>query len=112
MLAELLNNAIKYAPGARITTTVRRQHAHTVIEIADSGPGLDPGQLPHLTARFWRAPEHALIRGTGMGLAIVAKLAAANGGTLLLDGNRPHGLRARLSFHVAPRPTDQSPGND
>ncbi|RAX47402.1 sensor histidine kinase [Arthrobacter sp. AQ5-05] len=98
MLGELLNNAIKYAPGAEITAEVLQVGSRIIVEIADNGPGLAPAQLAAATTRFWRAPEHASIRGTGMGMTIVDKLATANGGHLVLGSNKPHGLRARIVF--------------
>jgi signal transduction histidine kinase len=102
MLGELLNNAIKYAPGAQITASVRTRGSATLIEIADTGPGLEPEQLSAATTRFWRAPEHSSIRGTGMGMTIVDRLATANGGRLVLGPNEPNGLRARIEFDAAP----------
>ena len=105
MLGELLNNAIKYAPGTEITAEVLQVGSRIILEIADAGPGLAPAQLAAATTRVWRAPEHASIRGTGMGMTIVDKLATANGGHLVLGSNKPHGLRARIVFDaVAPGP--------
>ncbi|GAA1495475.1 sensor histidine kinase [Paeniglutamicibacter kerguelensis] len=105
MIGELLTNAIKYAAGATITAAVRTEAGHTVIEIADHGPGLAADQLAAATTRFWRAPGHSGIRGSGMGMTIVDKLAEANGGRLVLGEQFPHGLRVRLEFdriHVSP----------
>ncbi|WP_411731539.1 sensor histidine kinase [Paeniglutamicibacter sp.] len=107
MVGELLNNAVKYAGGSDITASVRREGPRTLIEIADAGPGLDAAQLAAATTRFWRAPEHSSIRGTGMGMTIVDKLATANGGRLVLEPNEPHGLRARLEFDKAPTVPEQ-----
>ena len=98
MLGELLNNALKYAPGTEITATLLRVGPRIIIEIADSGPGLEPAQLAAATTRFWRSPDHTSIRGTGMGMTIVDKLATANGAHLVLGSNKPTGLRARIVF--------------
>lgn len=106
MLGELLTNAIKYARGADITAALHREADTVILEIADAGPGLGDEQLAQATTRFWRAAEHAGIRGTGMGLTIVAQLALANGGKLALLGNHPHGLRARLEFDAVPEPRE------
>ena len=110
MSGELLNNAIKYAPGAEITASVRREGSHTLLEVADTGPGLGTDQLAAATTRFWRAPEHSAIRGTGMGMTIVDKLATANGGRLVLAPNEPHGLRARIDFDTARAVPDPGQG--
>lgn len=102
MIGELLNNAIKYAPGAAITATLRITAGNTIIEITDAGPGLSTAQLANATTRFWRAEQHASLRGTGMGMTIVEKLATANGARLNLSANQPHGLRASLTFDTPP----------
>jgi signal transduction histidine kinase len=98
MVGELLNNAIKYAPGARVTVAIRLLPATTEIEIADDGPGLTPEDRAAALGRFWRSPRHRDIRGNGLGMTIVQQLAEANGGKLVLAGRKPHGLIARLEF--------------
>ncbi|GAA4361242.1 sensor histidine kinase [Paeniglutamicibacter cryotolerans] len=98
MVGELLNNAIKYAAGSDITAAIQLSNGRTAIEIADHGTGLPSEQRAAATTRFWRAPEHQGIRGTGMGLTIVERLAEANGARLALSENHPHGLLARIEF--------------
>lgn len=110
MVGELLDNAIKYAPGAEITASVHRRGTRTRIEVRDTGPGLGKEQLAAATTRFWRAPEHSAIRGTGMGMTIVDKLATANGGRLVLGPNEPRGLRAGIEFDLAPASPDERRG--
>jgi signal transduction histidine kinase len=98
MVGELLTNAIKYAPGARISVAVRRIPGAAIIEVSDDGPGLSADERATAMTRFWRAPQHRGIRGTGLGMTIVDKLAAANGGRLLLSERSPHGLVARIEL--------------
>lgn len=106
MVGELLTNAIKYAPAANITVALRVRPGAAVIEVADDGPGLSSEERDRATTRFWRSPRHREIRGNGLGMTIVDKLAGANGARLLLAERSPHGLVARLEF---PLPTS-SPG--
>lgn len=103
MVGELLNNAIKYAPGARISVATLERHGMVTIEVTDDGPGLSADERSAATSRFWRSPQHRAIRGTGLGMTIVDKLAGANGGWLVLAEASPHGLIARLEF---PRAAD------
>jgi signal transduction histidine kinase len=98
MVGELINNAIKYAAGARISVAVRVRPDAVAVEISDDGPGLSAEERLAATNRFWRAPEHREIRGNGLGMTIVDKLAGANGGRLLLAETSPHGLTARIEF--------------
>jgi signal transduction histidine kinase len=98
MVGELLANAIKYAPAARITVATKRTQGGLAVEISDDGPGLSAEQRAASTTRFWRAPQHSRIAGNGLGMTIVDRLAHANGGALVLEGREPHGLTARLEF--------------
>ncbi|MFC9352700.1 ATP-binding protein [Arthrobacter sp. NPDC057013] len=101
MVGELITNAIKYAPGAAITVGARPLGGSVVVEVSDDGPGLPPEELAAAATRFWRSPRHAGIRGTGLGMTIVDRLAGANGGRLTLRGRDPHGLLALLEFPAA-----------
>jgi signal transduction histidine kinase len=101
MVGELLNNAIKYAAGGHISLAVRVRPGALAIEVSDDGPGLSPEERAAATGRFWRSPRHREIRGNGLGMTIVDKLAGANGGRLLLAEGSPHGLVARLEFPQA-----------
>lgn len=100
MVAELLSNALKYAPGATVTAAVRAGRGAVSVEISDDGPGLSAQELALAATRFWRSPRHAGIRGTGLGMTIVGELAAANGGRLVLAPVDPHGLSATLEVPV------------
>lgn len=108
MVGELLNNAIKYAPGAHISVAVRRRPGAAVVEVSDDGPGLSADERAAATTRFWRSPRNREIRGNGLGMTIVDKLAGANGGRLLLAERPPHGLIAGLEFPSSPA----SPGQE
>lgn len=103
MAGELLNNAVKYAGRARISVAVRNLGATVVIEVSDDGPGLSSEERASATQRFWRSPKHRDVRGNGLGMTIVEKLAAANGGRLLLREAHPHGLAAFLEFPRVPK---------
>ncbi|WP_120522321.1 sensor histidine kinase [Arthrobacter celericrescens] len=98
MVDELLANAIKYAPGSTVTVALNRRDGAVSIEVSDGGPGLSAEDRAAATSRFWRSPEHLGVRGTGLGMTIVDRLAKANGGRLVLEENSGGGLRARLEF--------------
>jgi signal transduction histidine kinase len=110
MVGELVNNALKYAAGARISLAVRARPDAIDIEISDDGPGLSADELPAVTNRFWRSPRHRGIRGNGLGMTIVDRLAGANGGRLQLSVASPHGLVARIAFpRAVPEPGEEGP---
>jgi signal transduction histidine kinase len=81
----LMTNAVKFTPsGGEIAAVVWRGGAQAVIEIRDSGEGIDAAFLPHVFEPFRqsdssRAHQH---KGLGLGLSIVKYLVEAHGGTV------------------------------
>jgi two-component system sensor histidine kinase BaeS len=89
IVANLVENALKYAR-AHVTVGVSSQNGTLEVRVDDDGPGIDPGDLPHVFERLYtsRAVPGRKV-GTGLGLAIVHELSAAMGGTTAvraLDG--------------------------
>ena len=79
----LLDNAAKYAPDlAAAEVVLRREGERAVLEVRDRGPGIDPGDLPHVFETFFRGPGASGTPGTGLGLAIVRQIAEAHGGSV------------------------------
>jgi PAS domain S-box-containing protein len=84
----LLTNAIKFTPErGRVTLAVRRDGADVVVEVRDTGQGIDPEFLPHVFDRFTQA-DGSTSRchgGLGLGLAIVRQLVEMHGGRVTAD---------------------------
>jgi two-component system, OmpR family, phosphate regulon sensor histidine kinase PhoR len=86
ILANLLDNAIKYTPeGGRIEVGAARQAGNgqrVEIFVRDNGPGIPAEELPRLFERFYRVDKARSreLGGTGLGLAIVKHLVQAQGG--------------------------------
>ncbi|HET9079285.1 MAG TPA: HAMP domain-containing sensor histidine kinase, partial [Trebonia sp.] len=79
----LLTNAVKYTPpGGQVTVTTRADVTAARLTVADTGPGIPAADLPHVFERFWRGSGARARSGTGIGLAVVAELAAAHGGSV------------------------------
>ncbi|MDX8056247.1 ATP-binding protein [Lentzea sp. BCCO 10_0798] len=74
--------------------------SEAVITVSDTGPGIAPGDLPHVFDRFWRADRSRTRHtgGGGLGLPIVRHLVEAHGGTVTAQSPRtvriPRGLEA------------------
>jgi len=108
MLDNLLDNALRVAPpGTPVTLAARRDGAEVVLWVADRGPGMSPAERAHAFERFWttRAGEG----GTGLGLAVVDRLARACGGRAGLHEGAGGGLVAEVRLPAAgssapPRP--------
>ncbi|MHB8631900.1 MAG: sensor histidine kinase, partial [Candidatus Limnocylindria bacterium] len=85
ILLNLIDNAIKYAPGSTPITLVAHAAAagSVQIEVVDRGPGIDPDEQRLIFDRFYRGKQHASATGgTGIGLAISTALVERQGGTL------------------------------
>ena len=83
LLANLVDNAIKYTPDhGTITLSLFRGDSWARMEVTDTGIGIAPDHLPYIFDRFYRV-DKARSRasgGTGLGLAIVKGIAEQHGG--------------------------------
>lgn len=104
VLANLLDNAIKYTPeGGQITVTARRispsraEAPRTSIEltVTDTGIGIPEQDRPRVFERFYRVDKARSreLGGTGLGLAIVRHIVEGHGGQVWVEGNMPTGSR-------------------
>jgi two-component system sensor histidine kinase MprB len=94
-VANLVDNALKFSPnGAAVDVTVRG----ATVEVADRGPGIDADDRTRVFDRFYRATSARTLPGSGLGLSIVAQIAALHGGTVTLDPRDGGGTVARLTF--------------
>ncbi|MEW6567524.1 MAG: ATP-binding protein [Chloroflexota bacterium] len=87
VVANLLDNAIKYTPpGGRVAVRARSEEEQVILEIADTGPGIPPADQPYLFDKFFRAsnvpPE---VSGAGLGLSIVKSIVDNHGGRIWVD---------------------------
>jgi two-component system, OmpR family, sensor kinase len=80
-LANLAVNAVRHTPaGTPIEVSARQQGDQAVVSIRDHGPGLAAEDQAHVFDRFWQADTARVGAGVGLGLAIVAGIAAEHGG--------------------------------
>jgi signal transduction histidine kinase len=98
-LANLLDNALKYAGGGYLAVRVFRADARAILEVADSGPGIPEADREAVFDRFVRLEPSRSTPGNGLGLSLVRAVAHRYHGTVMLADNRP-GLRVRLEFPV------------
>jgi two-component system, OmpR family, sensor histidine kinase BaeS len=82
-VGNLVSNAVRHTqPGGKVTLRSRRTGETVLIEVADTGSGIGPEDLPRVFDRFWRAEQSRSRRtgGSGLGLAIVRQLVEAHDG--------------------------------
>jgi hypothetical protein len=109
VLDNVIDNALRYAPPGSTVHVAGRPVAASpargtppmvAVEVRDHGPGFPPGFLPHAFERFQRA-DPARSRadgGAGLGLAIVASLTRAHGGTVQVGNHPDGGAWIRIEF--------------
>ena len=104
----LVDNALRYAgEGARIEVRLARSGSGCTLTVADDGPGVAPALRSQLSARFVRGEVED--EGCGLGLSIVARIAALSHAQLELGDGLPraggHGFAATLRFSEAAIPS-------
>lgn len=98
ILANLLDNAVRYGGGQPVTITQRCEHDRCVVSVADRGPGIPEAEQDAVFRPFHRL-EHSRndkTGGSGLGLAIARQLADANGWALSLRARAGGGSEAVL----------------
>lgn len=103
VLTNLLTNANKYAAeGSEIRLSAARGDGQLVIDVADDGPGIPAGELPHVFERFWRAEsgESQRVGGTGLGLAIAKSLVELHAGRISVHSPAGSGAHFRVTLPV------------
>ncbi|MGW6194607.1 sensor histidine kinase [Kribbella sp. NPDC055110] len=97
-LDALVENAMHFtASGDVIRLGCTSSPAQVLITVDDSGPGIDPADLPFVFDRFWhRRPEHGPM-GSGLGLPMARAVAEAHRGTLRAMDSPDGGVRFVLT---------------
>ncbi|QNG21119.1 HAMP domain-containing histidine kinase [Rhodococcus triatomae] len=103
VLGNLLANAIEHTPAdADVMVRLETGERTAVIEVSDTGPGLDESEVGRVFERFYRADSSRSrsTGGSGLGLSIVAALVAAHGGSVTVRSRPGEGsvFRVELPF--------------
>ena len=107
-LAALLDNAVKYSPGApeiRVATEDLPGGA-TRLRVADRGIGIPPEHRERVFEKFYRVPTGNVhdVKGFGLGLFYVAGVCAAHGFYLAIDPEYAGGTAFVIDVPLAPEP--------
>ena len=100
----LLGNARVHTPaGAPVQVRLSTENGHALIEVEDSGAGIPADEAERVFERFYRADESRSREsgGAGLGLAIVAAVAAAHGGTVVATSEPGEGTTFAVTLPLA-----------
>jgi two-component system OmpR family sensor kinase/two-component system sensor histidine kinase BaeS len=108
VVANLIDNALRYVPkGGTVTVRIVPRLHEVEVAVADNGPGVPAGDLPHLFDRFWRGDRarQRVAGGSGLGLAIARSLVEAHGGRIWAESVEGEGSTFAfvLPVHGPPR---------
>jgi signal transduction histidine kinase len=111
-LVNLISNAIKYSDPAKsnrfVTINAKEgDDGQCEIEVRDNGLGIPRNRIAHIFRRFARAhtdhPDTEVIKGVGLGLAIVDDCVAAISGTITVESEENVGTVFKLTVPCRPR---------
>jgi two-component system, OmpR family, sensor kinase len=103
VIVNLINNCLRHTPpGATIDVTVSERQGGVVLDVRDSGPGMDAESTARAFDRFWRAEASRTRAGSGLGLPIVAGIVAAHGGRVVLDSDPERGTDVQVFLPGVP----------
>ncbi|WP_353471670.1 HAMP domain-containing sensor histidine kinase [Salipiger sp. H15] len=93
LVANLIENALRHAPGTEITLSLTGR----ILTVADGGPGIPAGKRDHVLRRLARLEASRSTPGSGLGLSLVKAIADLHGAELTLGDARP-GLLVTVTF--------------
>jgi signal transduction histidine kinase len=106
VLANLVNNAIKYSPaGGSVRVTIARWADAGAISVADEGPGMSADDLAHVFDPFRRGAGADTVPGAGLGLFVARRIVEAHGGEITAETVPGAGSTFTLRL-----PADAAPG--
>lgn len=95
MVQNLVENALAYTPsGGEVRVSITAAGGKCRLDVADTGVGIAPDDLPHIFDRFFRGDKsRANTGGSGLGLSIVQSIVQAHEGQIAAESEPGHGSR-------------------
>jgi signal transduction histidine kinase len=94
-LENLLENVKRHAPNAVSTVKLEARGSSVILSVEDNGQGLSQDLIEHATEAFFHSDTSS---GSGLGLAVVKRIAEAHGGSVKLENLKPSGLKVSLEL--------------
>lgn len=103
-IINLVENGVKYSAirrAPKVALSLAREGDRLVLSVADNGIGIPENELSHVFENSMRGSNVAGIEGSGMGLFLVQRIAAAHGGTAHASSRPCEGAVIRITLPVA-----------
>jgi signal transduction histidine kinase len=100
-LHNLLGNAMKYTPAnGKVIVAVRTDASHLIVEVTDTGIGINPEEQQRIFDKFYRAkdPRIEKITGTGLGLTLAREITRLHGGDIVVQSELNQGSTFTLTL--------------
>jgi len=98
-VSNLVDNALRFTPdGGKIQISIAASAAHCEVTVTDNGCGIEPGHLPRVFDRFYRADSSRSSDGVGLGLALVKSIVDLHGGSAEVESEVNRGTIVTLKF--------------
>ncbi len=104
VLTNLISNALKFTERGGVTVRVARGEDEVVLEVTDTGIGIDPDFLPHLFDEFEQESQgfRRSHEGVGLGLTITHRLVELLGGRIEVRSEKGRGSTFTVAFPASP----------
>lgn len=101
VLINIAKNSIQFTENGTIRLSGFSRNESTIIEIEDTGIGMDPSEIEKIWSRFYKAIDSRTTNPYGefgLGLSIVKQLVAMHGGTITVDSMKGEGTKFRIEL--------------
>ena len=103
IIANLIDNAIKYSPaGGDVSVQLSIAGDLGLVRVTDAGIGIEPADMHRLFVRFSRLVRETEVPGTGLGLYLARELARLHGGDIVAVSKPGEGSEFTLSLPIEP----------
>lgn len=101
VLINLIQNALKYAPGSAIILKTEILPGYVKLSVIDHGPGIPADKLPLIFRRYYRLDPKGIQTGLGLGLYIAAEIVKQHGGEIGVSSEMEQGCVFWFTLPVA-----------
>ena len=102
VIVNLISNAVRFTANGLITISAKREDAHILICVTDTGSGINREQLPYIFERYYHRQKSGggQDTGTGLGLYICRNIVEQHGGSIWLESEEGRGTSVFFTLPV------------